>query len=372
MPDALAANLTFSTYENAHRDLRMYKHARVVGTCTADPAHGLDTEFFTTRGYALDTFGHQFSSELQTGLEPAIDEWIELAAHGDWKIIDKVQRLLGKTSTSVVPFKEGVQAAKISQRMASGQASADDLHTLKHSSWGAAILSEHQAKIWPLVRDSSLTDERVRADFADVLRERLPELQRQAGQALSEQPPGDWQPSWRLLCAILKDDPARLRETLQRILPEPPYPPGLRLDLMVELNRCQLSPLDQRAPWHTVLKHCSSEDLEHFTRFDLPREWFVWALIYAMARPEPRAQAVRLLHAGDDDLVRSFWEQFRMLKDEGPRRTILGLLFPSGAGRRPLPASTAAAPHVVASGNAGMVAGRFQRLQPRRRGILGP
>jgi hypothetical protein len=328
MPDALAANLTFSTYENAHRDLRVYKQARIVGTYLADPARGLDAELFGTRGYALDTFAHQFSPELRSDAEPDIAEWIDLAARGDWATIDNVHRLLGKTSTSVVSFRESVQAAKVSIRMANGQASGEDLLVLKRASWGEAILEAHRGKLWPLVRGSA-TDERVRREFAEVLRDHLPEVEREAAKALNEQPPGDWQPAWHLLCAILKDDAPQLRDAVQRLLPEPPYAPGLRLALLSELHRCQLSPVDPRLPWHALLKQCTAEDLDQLAQSHLPREWFVLALMHALGRTESRPAAVRHLHDGNDELLGLFWEQFRSLKEESQRRTILAALFPA-------------------------------------------
>jgi hypothetical protein len=230
----------------------------------------------------------------------------------------------------VAPFAEGVQVARISLRLSSGKATSDDLLSLKQSPWGSAILVEHRSKIWPLVRENSLSDERLREQFADVLLEHLPELERQAGDALAAQPPGDWQPSWRLLCSLLKDDSARLRETLQRILPEPPYPPPLRLALLRELHRCQLSPLDQRAPWHALLRLCSSDDLEHIANSDLPRDWFIWCLVYALMKSDARSEAVGYLHAGGEDLLRDFWEQFKLFREEGQRRAILTPLFPPG------------------------------------------
>jgi hypothetical protein len=328
MPEALTANLTFSTYENAHRDLRVYKHARVVGTYLADPSRGLDAELFTTRGFALDTFAHQFSPELRGEAEPDIEEWIELAARGDWATIDRVHSLLGKTNAALLPFQEGMQAAKIAVRMANEQASAEDLLTLKRVSWGEAILEDHREKVWPLVREKSLTDERVRREYGQVLRDHLSEVESEATRALAEQPPGDWHPPLQLLCGLLKDDPDRLREVLQRVLPEPPYDPGLRLALLSELDHWGLSPVDPRLPWHVLLKQCTAEELDRLAQSQLPLEWIVMALLYAMSRTEVRAVAVRLIHGGDYEMLTVFWEQFRLLNDEIQRRFILISLFP--------------------------------------------
>ncbi|HZV08035.1 MAG TPA: magnesium transporter [Gemmataceae bacterium] len=330
MPEAVAANLTFSTYENAHRDLRMYKHARVVGTYLSDPSRGLDAELYTTRGYALDTFAHQFSPELSGEAEPGIEEWIDLAARGDWPTIDKVHGLVGKTSTALIPFQEGLKAAKIAIRMSNGEATGDDLLTLKHAPWGEALLEEHRDKLWPIVRESSLNNERVRQEFAGVLREHWSDLESEAARALAEQPPGDWQPAFHLLCSLAQDDPAKLRDMLQRVLPEPPYAPGLRLALLTELDKShwELSPVDPRASGHALLKNCTEEELDQLARSELPLEWIVMALLHALARTECRAAAAHHVHAGDHELLTVFWEQFRLLSDEGQRRSILRPLFP--------------------------------------------
>jgi hypothetical protein len=327
LPEALAANLTFSTYENAHRDLRVYKHARVVGTWLSDPGRGLEADFFTTRGYALDTYNQRFSPELEGGEEPDIEEWIDLAARGEWATIDKVHRLLGKNSTSVASFRESVQAAKIAQRLANERANGEDLLALKRAAWGGAILQEHQDKIWPLLRQYSLGDERLQREYADLLEQNLPELEREAGKALIEQPRGDWKSPWRLICAILTDDLARLREILQRLLPQPPYAAGLRLAFLEELHACRLSPTDPRLPWHVLLKQCTAEELDQLARSALPRDWFALTLLHAFTRTESRTEAVRCIHNGDDELLALFWEQFRLLKEENQRRAILTALF---------------------------------------------
>jgi len=60
----------------------------------------------------------------------------------------------------------------------------------------------------------------------------------------------------------------------------------------------------------------------------LPCEWLVLALLHAFTRPDPRVAAVTILHDGDDELVATFWDQFRLLKEETQRRIILAALFP--------------------------------------------
>jgi hypothetical protein len=52
-------------------------------------------------------------------------------------------------------------------------------------------------------------------------------------------------------------------------------------------------------------------------------------LICALLKSDARATAVRHLQAADNDLLAVFWEQFKLLKDESQRRTLLTPLFPA-------------------------------------------
>jgi hypothetical protein len=80
---SLAAGLTFSTYENARRSLLSYQHGLVVGTCFGEGGGQLDEAFFQARGYAVDSFNDRCSDELAAEHEPAVREWVELAARGE-------------------------------------------------------------------------------------------------------------------------------------------------------------------------------------------------------------------------------------------------------------------------------------------------
>jgi hypothetical protein len=285
LPQALSANLTFSTYEHLQRDLRPYRHAQVVGTYTADPAKGLPEGFFTARGYALDTFNHKFSPEMAADADLPIEDWVSMAARGEWTAVDRVYGLLGKETTTVVSFKEGVEAARVSRRLAAGQATPADLLLLKRSAWGRPILEQHRAQVWAAVRGAGPGDAQLRAEFADVLREHVSELEQSVALALAGPAPADWQPRWRLLCSALAPNPPRFREVLQRLLPDPPYPPGVRLAVLREVQHCRLSPLDPRLPLQRLLRLCTPEELDELAHAELPREWFALALCYALLRP---------------------------------------------------------------------------------------
>jgi hypothetical protein len=347
LPQALAATLTFSTYEHARRDLRLYKHARVIGTCLAakppaayhqpqatDQAEGFPKEFYTARGYALDTFRHEFSNELTPPAEKEIEEWLDLAAQGDWDTIDQIHGLLGTKSSVLVSLAEARQAFRLSQLLAAGQAGTDDLFAARRSSWGPAILDRLRDKVWPIVRDGSLTNDRLREEFAELLELHVPELEQRLANALQTQSPTDWQPHWRLLQFAVHEDATRLWEAFHRVLPEPPYAPDLRVALLQELHRLQLTRHPRKLHFHRLLKHCDNADLVRLAESSLDRRWLIRALCYALLEAETMQEAVRQLHGGDAELVRIFWEQLRLIAKEALRRQILAPLFPaSEAGR---------------------------------------
>ena len=322
LPPSLTASLTFSTFENAHRDLRGYRQAQVIGTCLADPAKGLEDSYFSSRGYALDTYSLRASPELEGGEVP-VEEWVDLAARGDWNSVDKAHRLLGDKAVSLASFQDAVRAARVTRRLTSGEASANELLALHRTPWGVALLERHRDAIWPLVRDLSVDEPELREAFADMLRAKLPELEELARQGLKKDPAKGWQPRWRQIWGLLENDPAQLRESFRRILPDPPESPEVRLAVARELHALGLTPVDARLPVQRLLLKCGAADFELLARADLPPVWQVWALFAALVRSESRADAVAHFRAAPDELVRAFWEQLRLIKDEGQQRAVL-------------------------------------------------
>src|SRR5262249_1311878 len=233
LPEALAADLSFSTYENAHLSFHLLRQVQVIGTWRANPGDGLSEECYTRRGYAIDTFNHRFSPELEAASEPVLDEWIKLASQGDWATVDKVHSLLGHGSTSVVSFQEGFQAAKLARRLATGHATPADILALKHSTLGEPILQQHRDRLWPTVREGFLGEPRLVEQFADIVREHVPELEQQARQAFKSGSAEAWRPHTALLWSVLKHDPTAMAQTFQRLLPEPPYEPQRRFALLL-------------------------------------------------------------------------------------------------------------------------------------------
>ncbi len=330
LPEGLATQLTFSTYEPAHRSLRSYRHARIVNTYTGEQGEELDDDLFTVRGYALDTFDGRHSPELDGAQERDINEWIKLAEQGEWATIDKVHELLGKKSMELVSLREAMQAARVSQRLARGEATAEDLLALNQSSIGQPILEEHRGEVWRVVRERGAEDDRLQEQFSSLLRENLTELEERVAALLRQRPLPDWRPTWRLLWSVLREEPGRLREVFTRLLPEPPFPSELRFGLLAELRDLPLSTFDQRMMLPPLLCGCTVEELGQFADSELPRNWLAHALCHGILRPETREFAVRCLHEGDEALIQAFWAHFDHLVDEEQRRAILAPLFPTG------------------------------------------
>jgi hypothetical protein len=102
LPQSFGTDLTFSTFEPAHLNLRDYKLARVVGTYLGTPDQGLAPEFSTVPDLVLDTFDPARSSpELRVPLRQALgglNDLIPLAVSGNWALVNAIQAAPGAPS----------------------------------------------------------------------------------------------------------------------------------------------------------------------------------------------------------------------------------------------------------------------------------
>jgi GTPase-associated protein 1, N-terminal domain type 2 len=329
LPAAVAARLTFSTFEPARGgQLRHFELAHVIGSYGDDPTWQ-HQDLLAGRGYSFDTFKLESSPELADGKGTDLDEWIDLAGRGDWQTIDKAHGVLGEKNTVILSFQEAVEAATLSAHLDSGEVAAEELVALKRKPWGQALLNRHRATVWPLVREASLTDPALRDQFADVLREHLPELQRRTADALRNGVQSEWRLRWRQVRFLLKDDARRLWETFERILPEQPYPPKLRVSLLQEIHELGMVRVNRRLRFHALIRNCTVEELDELVGSNLPREWVIWALCYGLLHGLTKPHALRCLHEADPALLRTFWREFQLLKNEEQRRGLLEPLFPA-------------------------------------------
>jgi hypothetical protein len=326
LPEALASRITFSTYENAQRDLRTYRLAQFIGTWTAEPEKGLPEEQLASRGYILDSFNQRASPELGTNLEPACNEWIDSAAAGEWATIDEARLLLRNSVSTMVSVREGVKATQLASRLASGDARIEDVLELRSLTWARPLLRRYRDRVWPLVRDATLADPRLRPKFNELLVERIPELEQRAKEAFAGGRVGLWQAHLRLLWSLLEKEPSRQRDMFKRVIPRTEGPEA-RLIVLRELCGLGLDPRDHRLPGPRLFRLTGADELDKLIHSDLPRPWLVWPLFYALRTAGQRQQAAKRFHLASDELFNAFWEQFDVLKDETQRCAILASLF---------------------------------------------
>ena len=337
LPEAFSARLTFSTWEPIH-GLREFDQARVVGTYFTDS--DLDEEFYTTFGYALNTFTLKYSPELTSGDDSEIEYWIDRAAQGEWAHFDEMNQFFRQTNLlQRISPDDTKEAYRLSVLLANGKATSEDLLRAMKAPWGRAILDRNRDGIWPQISgvllEKTLTDPLLAEAFADSIAEHLPEVEQAAATALAQKTALDWKPHWRLLRLALRNDVEKLRETILRILPPPPFPTDFRMALLEEISSLPLPRLRGPGRFQVLLKNCSVADLDLLWASKLNREWYVWALCHALVEPATVVEAIRRLHTADDALIQIFWEQFLLLANESQRRAILGPLFPpSEAGAR--------------------------------------
>src|SRR5262249_10114181 len=154
-----------------------------------------------------DTFIERCSPEIEEGGQECVAEWVQAAVRGEWKGIDQVHGLVGRSLTAVAPVKDSLEAARLARRVASGQASCADLVALKNSALGAGILSEYREQVLPLIQAGTQQGDISAEVLAELLPAHLPELVQQARSALNSDPPGEWQGPWRLITAGLRSTP---------------------------------------------------------------------------------------------------------------------------------------------------------------------
>jgi hypothetical protein len=100
LPQTLVSDLTFSTYEPHHRNIRDYKLARVVGTYLGAPDKSLDAALSSGANLVLDTFALARSSPelcrpITELLPPGVGDVIRLVARDGWAQVGDIHRTVG-------------------------------------------------------------------------------------------------------------------------------------------------------------------------------------------------------------------------------------------------------------------------------------
>ena len=232
LPPGFTADLTFSTFEPAHRAIRDYKLATVVGTYLGLPGKGLDQDLVTTRGFGIDAIQPEKSSpELLESqpLTPGITELLDLAAAGNWELLDDVHRLIGTEAGAIEKVPSSIALARAITRLNHGGLVAEDLLALKADRRGAAILEQQADKVWQFLKDAVISDANLRASFKDWITEpdRLKAYRREACEALVKGEFDNWDVRWSLIRDVADAEQFKLQadhaqKNLDRYLPTMP------------------------------------------------------------------------------------------------------------------------------------------------------
>jgi hypothetical protein len=149
LPANIVRDLTFSTFEPAHRGLREFKLAAVVGTYLGHPGKWLEPEFTTVRGFGLDTFHPQYSSPELFMPIPGVAALVALAAAGQWKTIDSSKPMVGPNADGLSRIAGVLDLAGSFERLESNQPTADDLLRLARDPAGMAQMQAREESVWP-------------------------------------------------------------------------------------------------------------------------------------------------------------------------------------------------------------------------------
>jgi len=290
LPPSFTADLTFSTFEPAHRGLRDYRLATVIGTYLGGSGKGLDPDLTSHRGYGLDTFYPDRSSpELRedTDLPPGLEELVDLAGGGEWDLLAEVHRLwTAEADGNLGRVRGTIPLARAVDRLTRGGLTSQDLITLKNDRRGSSLLQARADKVWGYLRQAVLADRSLRAAFRDWLADpaRLSEYRRQATEALARGDPATWDACWELVRDTA--DPAEVKAQVEKALKS--------LDeSQVALSRPARDRLRaacaQAGVWpdHDLLVPTDPEELEALLDPALPPDWQGYTC-FAVLGPEAK------------------------------------------------------------------------------------
>ncbi|VTU00702.1 unnamed protein product [Gemmataceae bacterium] len=275
LPPALTADLTFSTFEPAHRGLRDYADATVIGTYLAAPGKGLDPDLVTTRGFGFDAVHAEKSSpELVEGtpVPAGVADLLDLAAAGEWELIDAVHKFNGADPAAVEKVPATVPLARAAVRLTRGGLTGADLVALKHDRRGAAVLKQREEKVWEFLKDAVLADAALRAEFRDWVAdpERLKVFRREACEALVRGDFDGWDQRWAVVreaadAKQFEEQADRGQKNLDRYLPTLPLPARDRVRAVCAESGAW--------PDHHLLAPAGLDELDELLGPKVPPEW---------------------------------------------------------------------------------------------------
>jgi len=200
LPRVRQSDVTFSTYEPAHRGLKDFQRALVVGTYFGHPAKSLDPEL-ASRGYLFDAVQQSRSSEeLRAPLHPVFRTLCGIAAEGRWQTLDSLAELNKSTGSNLDRLQAMVASAEALERVNADPPtpSMNDLMLLNREKAGQATLHQRRKELLPFIAEYTLSDAAFGKEFSPWFldSDRCDVLIAQAFNALEQGNYSRWQLGW--------------------------------------------------------------------------------------------------------------------------------------------------------------------------------
>lgn len=353
LPDSLLRQLTFTTYEKPGQQLRSFSSALVIGTLTDHPEEGLHDSFLAQQGFVIDTFTQTCSPEVQTPLFVHLDDYVFLAAKGEFAKLKELHTLFSRaenitteildeawqvhsdqellaSNASALPDCDIVAALRRLQNLALGNKLLKEEFSEDQSSY-VALRKKRRDQLWGLLRTQCVRDDALLSEFIEILRQPDALLQQLSEIVILICDQNNlWKNSWRLYRAMRKNKAAidltgLLVEVHQRLAASGPetldFP--ARVDLLRECQRQfpGKGTLDSQLTW--LLQLQDPECIWDFSTIEppFPAAWVGQALALSIGEQTAKEISQLLLNsAGKGDADISLWNGFKATFKEAPLR----------------------------------------------------
>lgn len=215
LPQGWVRDLTFTTFEPAHRGLKDYRDALVVGTYLGGPDKPLDPDLTSTRGFALNTFKPDGSSpELRPSSDSQLGELLALVAVKKWGVIDEARAAIEREPPRLERLPKVLALSAAAARLRATKETTEDLLDLKLE--GHKVLVEMADYVRERVVVVARDDPRVWGPFTRLLRDQLDTRRQRAAVSLKAGKVEEWAAWWAVVCGVT--DSGGLREQTRRLL----------------------------------------------------------------------------------------------------------------------------------------------------------
>ncbi len=366
LPERFLRRLTFSTFEKPGQRLRSFQFATVIGTITDAPNDGLRDEFLERQGLVLDTFTQTCSPEVEKPLFDGLDNYVFLAANGEWDKLKELHSLFSLDETTTTKtLGEAWQVHRERDLLLTHTETLSDtdvvaaIQRLRKLELGEKLLEEEAAdekgpspdqerrqdwreELWAMIRAQCVRQPQLRQEFADILRQQLA-LQRhfQMIEDLLRKKDSAWYDNWRLFRALREESSKEGRRTaaadfktlLTRVEPRS-LELSTRLKLLREYQELSGSkgPLDSQLTGLLVLS--DADNVWDLTTADppFPVTWTGQALAASVCEETAKEIVQFLLGANEEDktygdLWMGFKNAYDMESRAENRRQKLELMF---------------------------------------------